>query len=88
MKAAGRAERVTAYSFSSSTAVWWKGIETKLTRASNQVVWQIKAAQSQALAKLAERSMQLQNTVQVGTVWMSTTSDSVEIKPKRLTAGD
>ncbi len=87
MKAAGRAERVTAYSFSSSTAVWWKGIETKLSRASNLVVWQIEAAQSQALAKLAERSMQLQNTVQVGTVWMSTTNDSVEIKPKRLTAG-
>ncbi|NQW95283.1 MAG: YaeQ family protein [Polaromonas sp.] len=88
MKAAGRAERVTAYSFSSSTAVWWKGIETKLTRASNLVVWQIEAAQSQALAKLAERSMQLQVTVQDGTVWMSTTADSVEITPKRLTAGD
>ena len=88
MKAAGRAERVTAYSFSSSTAVWWKGIESKLTRASNLVVWQIEAAQSQALAKLAERSMQLQVTVQDGTVWMSTTTDSVEITPRRLTAGD
>ena len=86
MKAAGRAARVTSYSFSSSTPVWWKGIETKLTRASNLVVWQIEAAQSQALAKLAERSMQLQVTVQDGTVWMSTTTDSVEITPKRLTA--
>ena len=87
MRAAGKAARVTAYSFSSSTAVWWKGIETKLTRASNLVVWQIEAAQSQALAKLAERSMQLQVTVQDGTVWMSTNADSVEITPKRLTAG-
>ncbi|MBC7610392.1 MAG: YaeQ family protein [Polaromonas sp.] len=87
MKAAGRAERVTSYSFSSSTPVWWKAIETKLTRASNLVVWQIEAAQSQALAKLAERSMQLQVTVQDGTVWMSTTTDSVEITPKRLTTG-
>ena len=87
MRAAGKAERVTAYSFSSSTPVWWKGIETKLTRASNLVVWQIEAAQSQALAKLAERSMQLQVTVQDGTVWMSTTKDSVEITPRRLTAG-
>ena len=85
MKAAGRAERVSSYSFSSSTPVWWKGIESKLTRASNLVVWQIEAAQSQALAKLAERSMQLQVTVQDGTVWMSTTSASVEITPKKLT---
>ena len=87
MRAAGRADRVTAYSFASSTAVWWKTMETKLTRAANLVVWQIDAPQSQALARLAERSMQLQVTVQDGTVWMSTTSDSVEITPRRLTAG-
>ena len=86
MKAAGRAERVTVLSFSSSTPVWWKAIETKLTRAANLVVWQIDAAQSQALAKLANRTMQLQVTVQDGTVWMSTGSDSVEITPRRLSA--
>lgn len=87
MRAAGRAERVSAYSFSSSTPVWWKNIETKLTRAANLVVWQIEAAQSQALARLAERSMQLQVTIQDGTVWMSTGSESVEITPRRLTNG-
>jgi uncharacterized protein YaeQ len=85
MRAAGRAERVTVLSFSSSTPVWWKAIETKLTRASNLVVWQIDAAESQALAKLAARTMQLQVTVQDGTVWMSTGTDSVEITPRRLT---
>ena len=86
MKAAGKAENVSVYSFASSTNVWWKNIETKLTRAANLVVWQIEAAQSQALAKLAERSMQLQVTVQDGTVWMSTAAGSVEITPLRLTA--
>jgi len=88
MRAAGRAERVSVYSFSSSTPVWWKNIETKLTRANNLVVWQIEAAQSQALAKLAERSMQLQVTIQDGTLWMSTDAGAVEITPRRLTAGD
>ncbi len=87
MRAAGRAERVSVYSFSSSTPVWWKNIETKLTRAANLVVWQIEAAQSQALGKLAERSMQLQVTIQDGTVWMSTGAESVEITPRRLTNG-
>jgi uncharacterized protein YaeQ len=88
MRAAGKATRVSVYSFSSSTPVWWKGIETKLTRAANLVVWQIEAAQSQALSRLAERSMQLQVTVQDGTVWMSTALGSVEITPHRLTAGE
>ena len=87
MRAAGRAERVTVYGFANSTPVWWKAIESKLTRASNLVVWQIEAPRSQALAKLAERSMQLQVTVQDGTIWMSTALGSVEITPRRLTAG-
>lgn len=87
MRAAGRAERVSVYSFASSTPVWWKTMETKLTRAANLVVWQIDAAQSQALAKLANRTIQLQVTVQDGTVWMSTGAESVEITPRRLTAG-
>ena len=51
------------------------------------MVWQIEAAQSQALAKLANRTIQLQVTIQDGTVWMSTGSESVEITPIRLTAG-
>ena len=87
MRAAGRAERVSVYSFASSTPVWWKTMESKLTRAANLVVWQIDAAQSQALAKLANRTIQLQVTVQDGTVWMSTGDQSVEITPRRLTAG-
>jgi uncharacterized protein YaeQ len=73
-------------SFASSTPVWWKQIETKLTRASNLVVWQVDALQSQALAKLSNRTMQLQVTIQDGTVWMSTAAESVEITPRRLTA--
>ena len=84
MRASGRSDRVSVYSFASSTPVWWKTMESKLTRAGNMTVWQIEAAQSQALAKLANRTMQLQVTVQDGTVWMSTGDQSVEITPRRL----
>lgn len=86
MRAAGRAERVSVYSFSSSTPVWWKGLQSKITRANNIAVWQIDAEQSQALALLAERTVQLQVTVQDGTVWLSTGKESVEITPRRLNA--
>jgi uncharacterized protein YaeQ len=88
MKASPRAERVTVYSFSHSTPIWWAGIATKITRARNLAVWQVPAEQSQALAALAQRTMQLQVTVQDGTVWMSTGLGSVEITPRRLTAGE
>ena len=52
MKASGRARRVSLYAFQSSTPVWWSGIATKLTRASNLHIWQVPHEQSQALAKL------------------------------------
>ena len=87
MKASGRAGQVSVYGFSASTPIWWNGIATKITRASNIAVWQIDAAQSQALGKLAQRSMQLQLTVQDGTAWLGDGGSTVEITPTRLNAG-
>jgi uncharacterized protein YaeQ len=84
MKASGRADRVSVYSFSASTPIWWAGIATKITRASNIAVWQIDASQSQALATLAQRSMQLQISVQDGTAYLGDGERSVEITPVRL----
>ena len=84
MKASGRAGRVTVLSFSASTAVWWRSIENKITRARNLTVWQIDAAASQALAALAQRTMQFQVTVQDGTLWVADATRTVEITPHKL----
>jgi uncharacterized protein YaeQ len=84
MKASPRAERVAVYSYSSSTPIWWSGVATKTTRASNLAVWQIPADQSQALVALAQRGMQLQVTVQDGTVCFGDGTHSIEITPQRL----
>ena len=83
-KACGRADRVTLYCYSSAAAIWWAGIQNKLTRLHNLTVWQLPAAQSQALAELAERSMQLQVTVQDGGIWVGNAEHSVEIHPTTL----
>ena len=84
MKASGRSDRVSVYSFSHSTPIWWSGIANKITRASNIAVWQVDAAQSQALAELAQRSMQLQISVQDGTAYIGDGEHSVEVTPERL----
>jgi uncharacterized protein YaeQ len=86
MKAHGRARRVSVYSFASSTPVWWSSIESKLTRAPRLAVWQIPSEQSQALIALAERSMQLQISIQDGSIYVSTANASVEIHPVALKA--
>ncbi|MET0349234.1 MAG: YaeQ family protein [Rhizobacter sp.] len=87
MKSSPKAERVSVYAFASSTPVWWSGVATKITRARNLTVWQVPAEQSQALAELAQRTMQLQVTVQDGTVWIGDGQRSVEVTPQRLTPG-
>jgi uncharacterized protein YaeQ len=84
MRASSIAGRVSVYSFSSSTPTWWQEIQTKITRARNLSVWQIQSEQSKALVRLAQRSMQLQVTVQDGAVWVGDGEHSLEVTPIRL----
>ena len=84
LKASGRAARVSVLSYTNSTPIWWSGIANKISRANNIAVWQIDPAQSQALASLAQRGMQLQLTVQDGTSWVGDGQRSIEITPQRL----
>jgi uncharacterized protein YaeQ len=83
-KACGRAERVRIWAYANSTPIWWNGIEGKVVRLANLEVWQVAADESQALAALAERSMQLQVTVQEGHVWVGNGRDSVALQPRPL----
>jgi uncharacterized protein YaeQ len=84
IKACGRARRVTLYTYSHAASIWWAGVAPKLARLSNLAVWQLPAEQSQALARLAARSMTLQVTVQEGQVWVGDADTSVEIQPHAL----
>jgi len=84
IKACGRAARVTLYVYSAAAAIWWAGVQPKLARLSNLAVWQLPAEQSQALARLAARSMTLQVTVQEGQVWVGNADTSIEIHPQAL----
>jgi uncharacterized protein YaeQ len=85
-KACSRADRVTLYCYSGAAPIWWAAIAPKLTRLRNLQVWQIPQAESQALARMAERSMQIQVTVQEGQIWVGNQSDSVEVHLQALQA--
>lgn len=83
-KACSRSERVTVYAYASSTPVWWSALANKVSRLDRLSVWQIESAQSQALAALAQRSMQWQVSVQDAQVWVHSDLGSVELTPERL----
>ena len=88
IRACGRAARVTLYVYSSAAAIWYAGIANKLSRLRNLTIWQVPADQAQALAAMAQRSMQLQFSMQDGRVWVSDQSErSVEVEPVALWQG-
>ena len=80
LKACQKADSVLVYCFHHAAEVWWKGMESKLTRLDKLQVWRVPAEQSQALAKLAQRSMQLQATVQEGVLSLGNSEQSVDIE--------
>ena len=82
-KACNKADAVLLYPFAHSADIWWKGIEGKLSRLDKLQVWRIPSATSQALAKLAQRSMQLQATVQEGVLMLGDGVNTVDIEPIR-----
>jgi uncharacterized protein YaeQ len=85
-KACGRAEQVKLWAFSSAVPIWWQALEGKVVRLPNLEVWQVPAEQSKELALLAERTMQLQVTVQEGQIWVGNASRSVTVEPRQLKA--
>ena len=82
-KACSKADAVIVYAFGPAAEVWWRGIENKLTRLDKLQVWRIPAADAQALAQLAERSMALQATLQEGVLTLSSARASVALEPLR-----
>ena len=82
-KACNKADSVLLYAFAHAADVWWKGIESKLTRLDKLQVWRVPSATSQALATLAQRSMQLQATIQEGALMLSDSASTVEVEPVR-----
>ncbi|MBX9799384.1 MAG: YaeQ family protein [Burkholderiaceae bacterium] len=86
MKACGRSNQVMIYSYSSMSNIWWNQIASKVDRAKNLSVFNLPAATSQALAKLAQRNMQLQCTIQDGQVWINGEGESIQIDLVQLKA--
>ena len=82
-KACNKADAVVLYCYAHAADVWWKGIQNKLTRLDKLQVWRIPTDGSQSLVALAQRSMQLQATVQEGVLTLSDAAHSVDIEPVR-----
>lgn len=86
-KACGRADQVFVYSFGANAAsAWWDQVGTKLARMQNLTVVKLPSTSTRELAKLANRNMHLNCTIQEGQVWMSDEKEAVTLQPEIVQA--
>jgi uncharacterized protein YaeQ len=84
-KACGRARKVFVYPYGGhSTTVWWNQVKTGLKKVRNLSVIALPPDAPQTLAKLAERSMKLQCSIQDGQVWVTAGSETLHIELTKL----
>lgn len=84
MKACNKSAQVFVYPYHHATDVWFKGIENKITRLRNLQIHQVASSQSQALALMAQRSMQLQATILENQLSITDGTQNVDINFVRL----
>jgi uncharacterized protein YaeQ len=86
-RACGRARRVIVVRYGSRGAdLWWAQNRDKLERLRNLTVISLPTSATQALARLANRTMRLQCTVQEGLVSVIAGAEMVQLEPVTLLA--
>ena len=88
-KASGRAGQVTVLAYGGrSMEAWWAKDGAAISRIAGVRVLALSEEQSRGMAALAERSMQLQCTIQDGQIWWTNGADTVLVEPRVLCGGD
>ncbi len=86
-KAAGRAREVKVYTYGGRASdLWWSQNREALERLRNVTVIDVPPEASQAMAKMVDRTMRLECTVQEGQVWLACGEDTLHVEPLRRQA--
>jgi uncharacterized protein YaeQ len=80
-KACGRAKKVVVYPYGGrAPTVWWNQVKGSLEKLPNLSVICLPADAAPSLAKLAQRTMKLQCTIQDSQVWLTDGSGTVHVE--------
>ena len=80
-KACGRSSQVIVYTYGGRTAdMWFAQNSSQFERLKNLTVINLPPESTRALAKLAQRTMNLQCTIQDGQVWLGDINESVQVE--------
>lgn len=84
-KACGRARRVVLLTYGGrGVGIWWGQNQAALARHDNLDVIDVPIEATTAMAKLAERNMQIAATLQDGQIWLGNGQETVLVEPTAL----
>ena len=84
-KACGRSNKVIVYAYGGRTAdMWFAQNSSQFERLANLTVINLPPESTRAIAKMAQRNMQLQCTIQDGQIWLNDDKESVQVNFARL----
>jgi uncharacterized protein YaeQ len=81
-KASSRAEQALIYTYGGRNSVWWSQIKSKIVRFKNIKIINLLKTDTDQLAPLIKRSMQLQISLQDGQIWLSDEQHTAHITPE------
>jgi uncharacterized protein YaeQ len=80
-KASGRAAQVIVYTYGGRIAdMWFAQHSSQFDRLKNLTIVSLPMESTRAIARLVQRTMQLQCTIQDGQVWLSDGNESVQVE--------
>lgn len=83
-KATHQSSRTSIYTFGRAAEVWWGKAAKDLRKLEGLSVWRVEPESSAALAKLVQRTVRLQATINEGQIWLGTEAESVQVQLEAL----
>ena len=83
-KACNRSKQVKLYCYGSSVDTWWQQSQSKLNQFNKLSIERFSEETSQALAELADRSMEFQVSIQDGQLWLSSGEETLLVELTKL----
>lgn len=83
-KACNQASEVKLYCYGSSSDTWWSQVENSLQKFDKLSVAQFDVATCEALAKLLDRNMSFQCSIQDGQMWLNAGDETLLISLNQL----
>lgn len=84
LKACGRSAKVKIYTYGTKPKLWLDTVESKIAKAKNILIISVSSESSKALSELAERSMDLQITIDHDEIWVRSDRGEVSVDLKVL----